>query len=312
MAFYLGIDGGGSKTTCAVGDETSLFARATAGPSNITRVSEVRARESLHQSIRDACTAAAMSASQVRSACIGAAGAGRPEVASAIRKIVAELISGDIEVVGDMPIALEAAFGERPGVIVVAGTGSIAYGRDRQGKTARAGGWGYAVSDEGSAYWIGRRAIERFLRSIDENLDAEKNTQALAQASSLFQEMKTLLNISSLDEFVRAANATPEFATLLPAVIAASTRGDPVAQAVLARAGEELARIAALVIRRLFSKDDRISIGLAGGVFRHSARVREIFSEKIRACDPRVEVNQKIVEPVEGALQMARRMNSLK
>ena len=168
MAYYLGIDGGGSKTTCAVGDETSLLAMAVAGPSNITRVGEVRARESLHQAIRQACAEAKIDPRQLSRACVGAAGAGRKEIASVVRKIVAEVIPGAVEVVGDMQIALQAALGTGPGVIVIAGTGSIAYGRDAQGKTARAGGWGFAISDEGSAHWIGRAAVGSVLRAVDE------------------------------------------------------------------------------------------------------------------------------------------------
>ena len=155
MTYYLGIDGGGSKTTCAVGDESSLLATVAAGPSNITRVGEARARASLHQAVHEACAAAKIDPRQVRRACIGAAGAGREEIAGALRKIMAETLPGEIEVVGDMQIALAAAFGAGPGVIVIAGTGSIAYGRDAQGGTARAGGWGFAISDEGSAHWIG-------------------------------------------------------------------------------------------------------------------------------------------------------------
>ncbi len=155
MAYYLGIDGGGSKTICVVGDESSLLATVTAGGSNITRVGEAGARETLQQAIREACLAAKINPQQVLRACIGAAGAGREEIASTVRKIVAEIIPGEIEVVGDMEIALAAAFGKGPGVIVIAGTGSIVFGRDAQGKVARAGGWGFAISDEGSAHWIG-------------------------------------------------------------------------------------------------------------------------------------------------------------
>ncbi len=90
MAYYLGIDGGGSKTTCVAGDESSLLATVTVGASNITRVGEAGAREVLQQAIREACQAAKINPQQVRRACIGAAGAGRPEIAGIVREIVAE------------------------------------------------------------------------------------------------------------------------------------------------------------------------------------------------------------------------------
>jgi glucosamine kinase len=315
VAYYLGIDGGGSKTTCAVGDDTSLLSTVTAGPCNITRVGETRARQSLHQAIREACAAANIAPRQLQRACIGAAGAGREKVASLVRKIAAELIPGEIEVVGDIPIALEAAFGAGPGVIVIAGTGSIAYGRDAQGRTARAGGWGFAISDEGSAHWIGRTAVSAVLRAIDEEaideetIDQEKD-QSAAKLSPLFLELKAALKVNSLDEFVRSANSTADFAALFPAAVVADQAGDSLAQQVLTRAGSELAQLARIVVRRLFGNDSAgppVALAIAGGVFRHSQKVREVFCDELHKLDPRLEVNPQIVEPIRGALQMARR-----
>jgi glucosamine kinase len=314
VAYYLGIDGGGSKTTCAVGDESSLLATVTAGPSNITRVGDVCAREALQQAIREACAAAGIAPRQVQRAWIGVAGAGRPTIAGAVRAIAAEILSCEIEVVGDMQIATAAAFGAGPGVIVIAGTGSIAYGRDAQGRTARAGGWGFAISDEGSAHWIGRAAVSAVLRAIDEEaidqetIDEEKD-QSAAKLSPLFLELKAALKVNSLDEFVRSANSTADFAALLPAAVVADQAGDSLAQQVLTRAGSELAQLARIVVRRLFWSDSAnpsISLAIAGGVFRHSQRVREVFCDELHKLDPRLEVNPQIVEPVGGALQMAR------
>jgi glucosamine kinase len=306
VAYYLGIDGGGSKTTCAVGDETSLLARVTAGPSNITRVGETRAREALQKVIREACAAANIAPQQVQRACVGVAGAGREENAVAAHQIVAEMIPGEIEVVGDMQIALAAAFGAEPGVIVIAGTGSIAYGRDAEGRTARAGGWGYAISDEGSAHWIGCAAVSSLLRVIDQSEDAH----AAAEASPLFAGIKAAWSLGSLDELVRAANASSRFTRLFPAILTAADAGDALAQRVLAQAGRELAQLAAIVVRQLFSEANGNSpsarLALAGGVFRHSVIVREVFSHEVRGFDPRLEVNPQVVEPVAGALQMAR------
>lgn len=304
MTYYLGIDGGGSKTTCVVGDEVSQLATVTAGPSNITRVGEARARESLKEAIREACTAAGIDPHQVQRTCVGVAGAGREEIADTVRKIVAGIIPGDIEIVGDMEIALAAAFGEGPGVIVIGGTGSIAYGRDAQRRTARSGGWGFAISDEGSAHWIGRTAISTLLRALDEE-DAYS-----AEASSLCREMKAAWNLHSLDELVRAANFDADFPLLFPRVLAAADFGDALAQRVLAQAGRELAQLAAIVARRLFSlggANAAIPLAMAGGVFLHSSAVRDVFRDEVHNLDSPLEVNPQVVEPVAGALQMARR-----
>jgi glucosamine kinase len=298
VTYYLGIDGGGTKTTCAIGDEDSVLALTVAGGSNITRVREARARESLHQAVQQACAGAGINASHLRRACVGAAGAGRKEVAEAIHKIVAEVIPCEIQVVGDMPIALEAAFGTGPGVVASAGTGSFAYGRNAAGITARAGGWGFAISDEGSAHWIGRTAVSEILREKD------KDT---APAPLLDKLMQTC-GLSSFDEFIRAANANMDFAAFFPDIIPLAEAGDAVAQKVLGEAGAELARLAGTVIRRLFADSSpNVPLATAGGVFRHAPLVREVFYNELRKVRSSVDLRTEIVEPVLGALQMARR-----
>jgi N-acetylglucosamine kinase-like BadF-type ATPase len=291
-----------------VGDESSLLATVTAGGSNITRVGEAGAREALHQAIREACLAAKINPQQVLRACIGAAGAGRPEIASTVRKIVAEIIPGEIEVVGDMEIALEAAFGKGPGVIVIAGTGSIVFGRDAQGKVARAGGWGFAISDEGSAHWIGLAAVRAVLRAADEVGEDQAERDPSWPARRLFSELKTAWSLNSLPQLARAANASPDFAVLFPAVLAAAEAGDAVARQVIADASRELAQLAGIVLRRLFSvQHSSVPMATAGGVFRHAAMVRELFYNEVRAANPDVVLNPEVVDPVHGALRMARK-----
>ncbi|MFZ0952146.1 MAG: BadF/BadG/BcrA/BcrD ATPase family protein [Candidatus Sulfotelmatobacter sp.] len=308
MAYYLGIDGGGSKTTCVVGDESSLLATVTAGGSNITRVGEAGAREALHHAIRETCLAANINPQQVLRACIGAAGAGRPEIASSVCKMVAEIIPGEIKVVGDMEIALEAAFGKGPGVIVIAGTGSIVFGRDAQGKIARAGGWGFAVSDEGSAHWIGLAAVRAVLRAADEVGEDRAERDPSWRAGGLFSELKTAWSLESLPQLARAANANLDFAILFPAVLAAAEAGDVVARQVIADASCELAQLAGIALRRLFSaQHSSVPMAMAGGVFRHAAMIRELFYNEVRAANPDVVLNPEVVDPVQGALQMARR-----
>jgi glucosamine kinase len=352
VPYYLGIDGGGTKTLCAVGDESKLLATAAAGPSNVLRVGESQARESLHQSVHQACAAAGITPAQVTNTCIGAAGAARPEVAETVRRILAEILPSTtlpstINVVGDMQIALEAAFGAGPGVLVIAGTGSIAYGRDLKGNTARAGGWGFAISDEGSAHWIGRAAAAALVRDMDRTEtaraelarpetprteiaqpetaraemhqpEADSKSRAALQASPLAASLLKAWNVTSLEDFARAPASPnpPDFAALFPAVLASS---EDSATQILASAGAELAHLASVVICRLFPPSRTsetnvavsaapIPVAMAGGVFRHAALVRQVFYNQVRWLDPGVQVQPEIVEPVEGALRLARQM----
>jgi glucosamine kinase len=298
VALFLGIDGGGSKTTCLLGDEVSVLGRGAGAGSNIVRLGEESAQKSLSHAILQACSAANRNPRQISRTCIGIAGGTSQQVSAAVRKIVSEVVAGEIEIVGDMVIALHAAFGLAPGVIVVAGTGSIAYGRNSDGDTSRAGGWGFAISDEGSGHWIGRAAIAAMLRSYDEG----KQTDLL----------ENILNVWCLDrceQLVLAANAVPgpNFAALFPAIMAAADAGDAIARQVLEQAGRELSGLAKVVIGRLFRQGQTANIAMTGSVLANCEIVREAFSKSLTAQHATAAVGRVIVDPVEGALALARK-----
>jgi|HubBroStandDraft_6_1064221.scaffolds.fasta_scaffold20337_2 glucosamine kinase len=313
MAYYLGIDGGGTKTRCVLGDEMTVLATAMSGGSNIVRLGETQTREALHTAIRQVCATANISPAQISAVCIGAAGADRPEIVAKIRAILAELIAETarpkIEVVGDMAIALEAACGAGPGVIAIAGTGSIAYGRDATGHTARAGGWGFAVSDEGSGHWIGRRAVSAILSAHDQGLETTLSAMVL-QAWKL----------NTLDELVQQANSTPppDFPRLFPIVLRAADEDDSVARSLLTDAGAKLGSLAAIVVHRLAHNSPAatltgsmlpvatLPVAMTGSVFRQSPDVRRVFYNTLQTSVPGIDVRQDIVDPIEGALARAR------
>jgi glucosamine kinase len=304
MAYYLGIDGGGTKTRCVLADETAVLAKAMTGGSNIVRLGETQAREALHTAVRQVCATAKISPDHIRAICIGAAGAARPEIAAKIRTILAELVpelaSANIEVVGDTVIALEAAFGAGPGVIAIAGTGSIVYGRDAAGHTARAGGWGFAVSDEGSGHWIGRRSISAILSARDQGLET-------ALTAMVLQAWK----LNTLDELVQQANSTPppDFPRLFPIVLRAAEKADSTARDLLADAGAKLATLAVIVVRRLapHTPGALLPVAMTGSVFRQSPYVRQVFYNTLQTSFPGLDVRQDLADPVEGALARAKR-----
>jgi len=309
MAYFLGIDGGGTKTRCVLADETTVLARSMTGGCSVIRVGEQKAREALHAAICQVCDAGKISPDEISAICIGVTGAARPAIADKIRDILSEPISEgartQIEVVGDHEIALEAAFGAGPGMIAIAGTGSIVYGRDAANNIARAGGWGFAVSDEGSGHWIGRRAISLILNARDQGLD-----------TALTPMILHAWRVATLDELVQHANSTPlpDFPRLFPIVLRAADEGDSIAGELLADAGSKLAELTAIVIRRLvaFKVADghmasELPVAMTGSVFRQSSRVREIFYNELQESVPGIEVRQDLVDPVEGALARARR-----
>jgi N-acetylglucosamine kinase-like BadF-type ATPase len=233
-----------------------------------------------------------------------------------------EVLRGRIAVVSDLETTLQAAFGDGPGAITIAGTGSIAYGRDAQGRTARAGGWGLAISDEGSGQWIGRTAVAAVLSAHD-----------AGEEPALLAKILSIWNLNSLDELVRYANASPppDFASLVPAILEAAENPRPsgawtghpegstppdsgagsvdaVAGTVLRRAGQELAALACSVTRRLFGTTDNVPVAMSGGVFRESERVRQVFYNGVTAEFPKAQVSPDVVDPLAGALALARKM----
>src|SRR5258708_203914 len=188
--------------------------------------------------------------------------------------------------------------------MAIAGTGSIAYGRDASGRIARAGGWGFAVSDEGSGHWIGRRAISAILSAHDQGFET-------ALTAMVLQAWK----LTTLDELVQQANSTPppDFPRLFPIVLHAAAEGDSSARDLLNDAGANLASLAAIVIRRLAPDTSAVMLPVAmlpvamtGSVFRQSPDVCEVFYNTLQTSLPGTDVRQDIVDPIEGALARAR------
>ena len=161
-------------------------------------------------------------------------------------------------------------------------------------------GWGFAISDEGSGHWIGRAALAAAMRAGDEGQDS--NTR-------LLENLMKSWRLETRDQLVLAANATPppNFATLFPAVLSTAESGDAIARDVLARAGAELARLAGTVIRRLFPHPGIVQVAMSGGVFASSPLVCQSFYNNLHSERTEVTINPTVVEPVRGALELARK-----
>ncbi len=225
-------------------------------------------------------------------------GSARPEIACIMRELISSIVAGEVEVVGDVEVAFEDAFGDGPGVLVIAGTGSIAYGRNGEAETSRAGGWGHAISDEGSGYWIGAEAIRAALRARDRGDD-----------SGLLRELMAELGAADVDEFIVKVNANPapDFAALVPAVLAAGDHGDGLATKVLEQAGFELAGVTGIVIQRLFANSEEVPVATHGGVLGSCAQVRKSLISELRRSKPQVVFPSQTINPARGALSRARR-----
>jgi N-acetylglucosamine kinase-like BadF-type ATPase len=197
-----------------------------------------------------------------------------------------------------MLIAHEAALEGVPGVLVNAGTGSIAYGRNADGESARAGGWGYAISDEGSGHWIGRVAIAAAMRAYDGGKSVE-----------YIHHLMAALDVHEPQELAEFANAinNPDFASVFPAVVTIANVGDTTAQEILKHAGEELALLAQTVLDRLFLGQDDVAVAASGGIFQNASLVFDCFRAQLQLSHPVAKVILSQADPALGALMLARK-----
>src|SRR5687768_5101972 len=240
----LGIDAGGTKTVCLLANERGeVLAQARASGANLQVMGEFGVEKILHRVMEETVDDNDVTLDAV---CLGIAGVDRPRDAQTIKDIMRRIgRKTRTVVVNDALVALVAGAGDHAGVVIVAGTGSIAYGRDSAGRAARAGGWGYLLGDEGSGFWIGRRALSAIVRAADGRGPA-------TQLAELVMASLNLVRPSDLvrETYYRDLRRTA-IAGLAPLVQQATDNGDAVAAEILKQAAAELTAAAASVIGRL-------------------------------------------------------------
>jgi N-acetylglucosamine kinase-like BadF-type ATPase len=230
--------------------------------------------------------------------CVGLAGADRPKVQRPLLAWLRKAIpSRSYLLTIDAVIALHAAVGDSPGILVISGTGSIACARNQRGEVVRAGGWGIPFDDAGSGYDVGRKAVAAALRDFDGRGPRTQLTRAISQA----------LGLRQVSEIVAQDIPQRRVAALFPVVLEAARRRDVVARQLCEEAGRDLADLALALLRRLSWQRRALPIVCAGGVFRASAGIRRSFTRQVRHHAPRVRVRLLRREPVEGALAFARK-----
>jgi N-acetylglucosamine kinase-like BadF-type ATPase len=270
--WFLGVDGGQSSTVAVVGDQTgAVLGVGHAGPCNHVAKSESRERflGAIGGAARAAIEAAGCSDQNpmFEAACLGFSGGPHDKDALTREAIRAH----HYLIVNDAHIALTGALGGEPGVIAIAGTGSIAYGRNSFGKIARAGGWGYAFGDEGSAYDIVRQALRAMLR-FDEGWGAATALRELLLHVTGAHSANDLLHRFYTPEFPRS-----RVASFAPLVDQAAREGDHVAREILNSGAQALATYVAAVRRQLFQRTEISTMSYIGGVFESS-----LFLERFR------------------------------
>jgi N-acetylmuramic acid 6-phosphate etherase len=300
---YLGIDGGGTHTVALLASPAAggwtILGRGTAGPSNRQAVGTKRALAALDESVSAAFAAAHLPRCPVASACLGLAGADRADDRTVIREWAERVcLAGKVEVTSDAAILLAAGTPEGWGLVLIAGTGSIAFGKSADGRRARSGGWGYLLGDEGSAYALVMSALQAVARAAD----------GRSPATSLTERILNRFGLKQLPELIpavyRGGRDRTEFAALAPLVIEAA-EDDAIAARIVEEGARELAMAGEAVARQLGWKDP-VPVALAGGLLVGSDGYRQKVLQSLRERGLQVEPVVVVEEPAQGAVKLAR------
>jgi N-acetylglucosamine kinase-like BadF-type ATPase len=300
--YVIGIDGGGTKCEGVLVNENGKeIARSTGGPANLQQRGTDNAVDVVKGIVDELIASAPVPRPQLISIVAGLAGAGRKEIREqAEAKLKAVFPDIPVKVKTDADVALEGAFAGDAGIVLVAGTGSICFGRNPAGQSARAGGWGHLLGDEGSATWVVLEALKAALQVHDGRLPGGDLKNVLASN----------LGVQDISEIVpqiyRGKLSVPKIAGLAKVVFDLS-EDDHVARQIVLRAARELGRLVVAVARKLQMENNTVKVALVGGVFNNKKKLIAPLRDEITRVCPDVVFLDPAMDPAMGAAHMAQK-----
>jgi len=294
----LGIDAGGTKTVCQLADADGLvLAEARGGGANLQAVGELEVEKALHQVMEEVLGARGIVPAAI---CLGMAGVDRENDAAIIRSLMARIgHKARILVVNDALIALEAGVGDAPGIVMIAGTGSIVYGRNARWEAVRAGGWGYLLGDEGSGYWMGRLALRAVVR------EADRRGRPTALTPRVLEHFGVRRPSDLIHEVYTQALRPTTIAALATHVQTSAAEGDGVALGIVESGAQSLVSAAEAVAGRLGIQHDAFEFVLAGGMFRAVPLLAQEVTRLLPSVVERARMHLLDREPASGAVRLA-------
>ena len=294
----IGADVGGTKTAVGVSDGERILARAEGSGAAVRPGRALASASVIAEVVRQALAGAGRLTGDVLF--VGAAGAGREPERDELRKALrAENLAAAVVVATDIEIALAAAFDEGPGIVVSAGTGSVAVGRDRSGRQHRIGGYGWQMGDEGSGYAIGRAALGAVSRAAD----------GRSPRTALTERVLAAARCDGFDALVRwAASASPaEVAALAPHVLDVAAHGDPLAQGIADYAARELTQLA-ICLLPMMEIEPPVGVAITGGLLSTDGPLRRSVLARLGE-EAGLRPVDAPVDAVQGAIALAGQVN---
>jgi N-acetylglucosamine kinase-like BadF-type ATPase len=298
---FLGVDGGGTKTQIALMNEAGrVTCEGFAGPSNPLRVGIETAVTNITKAINEACDRDGVSRGDINAATLGLAGVRRADLKRSVREsFIKRLGIRKVEVVTDAEIALYATTQGKPGLVVIAGTGSVCLGKNESGEMAISGGWGPLAGDEGGGVGIAQQALHTIAKASDGRGDPTMLSQ---RASEYFR--------ASGPENLIVAIYSPQvdnsrIAGFARLVVETALDGDKIAMEILKDAGYELGLAACAVIEKLNLKDTKVPIGCVGSIFQAGKLLTDPMLAKVHDCANKAFLTKPAMAPAHAAAQMA-------
>lgn len=307
MNYVLAVEGGGTKTNSVIADENgNIIAKSTTGPSNFLIVGFEKACENIIQGLQDCINNSKINNSDLKVAMLGLTGAGRKLDQDNMRKAFKDYSTSkgftfnSIIVDSDARISLEAAFPNKPGMILISGTGSIMFGKDGQGNLYRVGGWGRILGDEGSGFYIGKKGLISSIKQID----------GRGEKTLLFDLISEKYNLNSLETIIKSIYTDNfDIAKIAPLVFEAAEKDDKIAKEILNEAADELLLHIETMLKKV-NFDDKIGLSFVGSIITNDNYIRRKIVNYINSNLKQIELIDSNNEPIYGAIVMA--INELK
>lgn len=305
MAYLIGIDGGGTYSRLlAANTSGEVVGRSRGRSTNLESNTRSAVRQHLTELLEELTQKHALTLEDCAGLCIGTAGVDTESTREKMEDLLSSMqLPFPCRVENDVAIALYAQTLGAPGLMLLAGTGSIAYGIDSQGRQWRCGGYGHILADEGSAYWVAREGATAALRAHDHS----------GPPTCLIEDIREALRLDNFDEilvFVYGGNKS-DLAKLSHVVTAAAAKGDEVARDILRRAADELVRLIGCVIRELRMENEAQPLLLAGGFLLGCESLRTAVISRLEAAYPKLEIREPLEEAEWGAVYMAAELAGL-
>jgi len=304
MNYIIGFDCGATKSECAAADtDGNILYSLTGEPANFLVIGASNASENILSLIKKCKEKLILDYTDIKSIVIGAAGAGREEDAEKLRSSLLNLASKNkitlksLNVISDAQIALEGAFPNKSGSILIAGTGSIIYGKDEEGKIYRSGGFGRIIGDEGSGYSIGRKALQNVAKFYDGS----------GEISDIINLITDKYEINSPEELInKVYKENLDIASVAELVLDSASKGDKIAVTILEEESDELVHQIKVMMKKM--NVDKMNISFAGSLVINKNVYSDMLIDKIKFSLPGITVVKAEYSPVQGAIRIAREM----